>query len=161
MCLLMPVSFLPPFPQRAPTTPGFYLPVPLACHTLFLLNRAIAGQVFVPKENCAFMFAMTEVRCPQPPKTGETRKRSHAPQCATLMALAPAFENEVPLPPFCANSDPTATPRTVVCCVSMHTYVGVFVDCAFSAVAAVVVLCFALPTSYDMSDPYHTLNVYV
>lgn len=30
-------------------------------------------QVFVPKENCAFMFAMTEVRCPQPPKAGETR----------------------------------------------------------------------------------------
>lgn len=25
----------------------------------------------MPKENCAFMFAMTEVRCPQPPRAGD------------------------------------------------------------------------------------------
>ncbi|CAM9480909.1 unnamed protein product, partial [Ectocarpus fasciculatus] len=30
-------------------------------------------KVFVPKENCAFMFAMTEVRCPQPPRAGDNR----------------------------------------------------------------------------------------
>ncbi|CAN0280563.1 unnamed protein product, partial [Hapterophycus canaliculatus] len=33
-------------------------------------------KVYVPKENCAFMFAMTEVRCPQPPRAGERARLS-------------------------------------------------------------------------------------
>ncbi|CAM9976725.1 unnamed protein product, partial [Laminaria digitata] len=36
-------------------------------------------KVFVPKENCAFMFAMTEVRCPQPPKAGDSTRGGARP----------------------------------------------------------------------------------
>ena len=72
-----------------PPNPGLPLPFYVSRFHIFPPPfRAVSGQVFVPKENCAFMFAMTEVRCPQPPRAGETRKKTNVNDADLIWAQA-------------------------------------------------------------------------
>ena len=49
-------------------SPHFFL---LLVIVVLLCDAVTPPQMFVLSENCAFMFALTEVRCSQPPRAGE------------------------------------------------------------------------------------------